>query len=114
MGATSRNRGARFEREIARRLRRIWPRVRRNTTGRSQPDGDLIECGGWYVECKHTQTPRISSWLTKMEVEAGDRPRMLVFAVQRTKPPRYTYAVLPLDLLVDLMERAKEAQRWRG
>ena len=105
-GRRSRNRGRRFEQELARRLRPIWPTISRATTGRDQPDGDFRGCP-WYIEAKHTQTARIPEWLAKIEREAGDRPRMLVFALQRTKAPRDTYAVVPLDLLIRLLEDAR-------
>ena len=106
-GRRSRNRGKKFEQEVARRLRPVWPAIRRATFGRDQPDGDFVGCDDYYIEAKHVQTARLPQWLAKMEAEAGDRPRMLIFALQRTKAPRDTYAVVPLDQLIELL-------KWEG
>ena len=102
-GRRSRNRGKKFEQEVVRRLRVVWPAIRRASFGRNQPDGDFVDCDDWYIEAKHRQQARVTQWLAKMEAEAGDRPRVLIFALQRTKAPRDTYAVVPLDLFVSLL-----------
>ncbi len=54
VGKHSRNKGATFERQIAKRLRELWPEARRR--GNAQADGQRIEADvegtPYHIECK--------------------------------------------------------------
>ena len=128
MGKLSRQKGAEWEREVARRLRPMWKQARR---GLSQPrlgcEVADVEGTPYWWECKVGAAPPLLPALRQAErdeiafrvrlAELSDIPGMAPNPAPRMPPiaavkmdSRRPIAVLYLDDLIAIMRLAKKAQ----
>jgi hypothetical protein len=97
----SRDKGARFEREVARAFSAAGFDVNRTpNSGGLRLKGDLYGDVPAYVECKHTERWDVPAWIRQMEQECGDEMPMLVMRRNYER----AYALLPLTDLLRLMK----------
>ena len=102
MGKHSRNKGASFERQIAARLRELWPKARRR--GNAQADGQRIEADvegtPYHIECKrYAARPsweHCVRWFA--DIPRDGRPPLLVVKADR-QPAMVLLDVEPLGLV---------------
>jgi len=83
-GRTSRTKGAVWEREVARRLRDIWPEARRGLQARMGGDAADVEGCPLHVECKCGRGVQVRAALDQAERDTGGRP--IVVAVHDDAP----------------------------
>jgi hypothetical protein len=106
MGASQRNKGHNFEREVAAELREIFPDARR---GLQYQDGigvaDVVNVGPFHVECKRGAKPNPRAAL---EQAIGDaRPGMVPIAVIRDDRAE-AFCVLRWDDFKDFIREWKD------
>jgi hypothetical protein len=96
-GKGARAKGATFEREVAERLRRVWPGAKRGLgqarQGREVPD---IDGTPYWIELKHRKArPQIqAAWQQALDDSAGDAvPRPGPVRPGETFPPRRPVAI---------------------
>lgn len=101
----SRNKGARFEREICKQIGEALG-IKLSRTPRSgaweHAKGDIYGFPGYGVECKYQERVRIDEWWEQAERDCpeGDVP-LLVYRKNHTK----SKVVLDLDDFLDILKR---------
>jgi hypothetical protein len=104
-GRGSRNKGASFEREIARELRAVWPEaVRGLGQARAADEVPDVDVPGWWIECKRMRECRPQAALRQAEKAAIGSGRIPV-AITRDDRDR-TVVTLNLEDWIALVERA--------
>lgn len=84
----SRRKGADFEREIAERLRVLWPDARRGLgQARSGADAPDVDGAPWWVQCKHGARPNIPAAMRQAARDAtaahDERPPVAITRANR-------------------------------
>lgn len=106
MGKYSRDKGARFEREIANRLKEVFgPRVTRSSgqcfSGDTRAD---VDCPDFWVECKVGKRPNIKAALEQAE-EARESSRSIKTPVAICKWDRdEAIASMRIDVFIQLLK----------
>lgn len=87
MGKLSRNKGAEFERRVAKVLKQIWPEARRGV-GQYQSSGNGADVEGtdYWVECKKGARPNIQGAFKQALAAKDDRPVLVVSMKDRDRP----------------------------
>lgn len=109
MGALSRNKGKRVERDFAFLLRKIFPEVARNANEQSQMGGvDLKETQPFAFEVKggkQCNIVKIKKWMDQAQSQVTSeysKPIVLV------RPDREkSYAIMDMDVLLSLLSTYK-------
>ena len=81
MGKMSRDKGKRYERELASQLRGYGFDARRSAqyAGNTGEAADVVGLPGIHIEAKHVETMRLYEWMAQAVHDAGSRER---------RPPR--------------------------
>lgn len=105
MTKASKDKGARYEREVAQDFKAVgYDVVRTPNSGGLHIKGDLTGLDGFAIECKRQETAKIWDWLAQAESQAKpDEIPLLIFRRNRSK----SYACLPLDDILKLIAAAK-------
>jgi len=106
MGALSRRKGHRFEREVAADLRVLFPDARRGLQyqdGATAPD---VEGTPFHVECKAGRKPNPRAALKQAQRDTKDRPPIAVIKDDREEP----FAVMPWSVLLSLLHKAYDGR----
>lgn len=109
MGRAQRDKGARWEQEVARRLRAIFGdnKVRRSRQAEGALESDVV-CPGWWVECGHGKRMNAQQKLAQAVhdcAKAGSRKvPVAVVRVDRQQP---VVCMLMEDWLEVVLERAR-------
>lgn len=99
MGAMQRNKGANYEREIARQLRAIFPNAERNVTETQHGQGiDLVNTGKLDIQCKRYRKPAAISKIHEVPKAEG-RVAVLVTRGDRDE----SFAVLRLSDFIKIL-----------
>jgi hypothetical protein len=106
MGKMERDKGARFEREVAVDLRPIFPRARRGYqrfTGQDEPD--VAEVPPFWIECRHRKKVSALTVLKLAEKSIADRGAKGKMPVAVTKVDRDVAMVsMRLDDWLEVIE----------
>ncbi|RMF57070.1 MAG: hypothetical protein D6746_11615 [Bacteroidetes bacterium] len=83
-GRRSRDKGANFEREMARLFREAYPDARRGI-GQSRAAGEVPDVDGtpWWVECKRQKAPNIRAAYRQAQEATDGRPVLVVTKADR-------------------------------
>ena len=108
-GRFSRNKGARFERAIANKLKPIYPKAVRGV-GQTQSgaNGSDVEGTPWWIECKAQKKTNIEGAFAQAQEakDQGEDARPILVVSKRDREP--TKATLLLDELLDLLDTSTE------
>ena len=106
-----RRKGDREEIVVERLLRERFPSARRTRAGRREDHGDiLVPEVSATVQCKDVKTPQWSQWLEELADQKRHSGMATAFlSVKRSRPGKspLRLAVMPLEDMLDLIERAK-------
>lgn len=104
MGKLSRTKGHSFEREIAKRLRGIFPQARRHLEYQdAEANGiDLVMTGKYSIQCKRGRKPAPISKIREVEPKDGQSP-LLITQGDRDK----IYVVMEFDEFLTLLKESK-------
>lgn len=110
MGALSRNKGRRREREFLNLLgEELGIRLERNQNQSDQGGADCITVDGWAIEVKGVEQARFPTWWKQAERQAKNCKRRPVLAWKRSRQPWKIWVsgdksqVLTISQLADLM-----------
>jgi len=85
-GRTSRTKGAAWEREVARRLRAIYPGARRGAQSRSGRDCADVEGLPWHLEAKCGRSVSARAALDQAERDTDGRPVLVAIHDDAPRP----------------------------
>ena len=107
-GKLSRNKGAEFERRVAKVLKQIWPDARRGV-GQYQSSGNGADVEGtdYWVECKKGARPNIQGAF-KQALDAKDDRPVLVVSMKDRDRPLYT---IDEETFLNLVKRVAQNDR---
>jgi len=102
-GASSRLKGAQFERQLVRAFRRVMPgaKVRRGLQARGGHEVADIDCPVFWVEAKRGRKPNVRAALTQAH-ETAPEHRIPMAVIREDHRP--AFAVMELDDLFELIE----------
>lgn len=110
MGALSRNKGKRREREFLNLLgKELGIRLERNQNQSDQGGADCLTIAGWAIEVKGVEQSSIPSWWRQAERQAKDCNRKPALAWKRSRQPWRIWItsdksqILTISELADLM-----------
>lgn len=110
MGKYERERGARFEREVAKILREHGIEAERgcqHAGGKDSPDVKH-NLGDYHLECKFSEHFAVWSAMAQSERDAGDNEiPIVVFKRNYSK----VYAVLEFEELIEIIKKGKEQNK---
>jgi hypothetical protein len=112
----AKQKGTMAETAVAEFLKQTWPQVERRTLGGANDKGDIAGVPNCVVEVKNQGTYKISEWLKETEQErrnAGVDYGILVIKPKGVGVSRSNewWAVVSLDTITDLIEKAARAER---
>jgi hypothetical protein len=112
----AKQKGTMAETAVAEFLKQTWPQVERRTLGGANDKGDIAGVPNCVVEVKNQGTYKISEWLKETEQErrnAGVDYGILVIKPKGIGVSRSNewWAVVSLDTITDLIEKAASAER---
>jgi hypothetical protein len=112
----AKQKGTMAETAVAEFLKQTWPQVERRTLGGANDKGDIAGVPNSVVEVKNQGTYKISEWLKETEQErrnAGVDYGILVIKPKGVGVSRSNewWAVVSLDTITDLIEKAARAER---
>jgi hypothetical protein len=121
VGRASRDKGVRGEREVEGVFRAhgldCW---RTPNSGGLRVKGDLQGLDGWYVEVKRRERLDVPGWLGQAYEGARGEPGLPVPVVvfrrsfRRGDPASRWHAVVPLDVLAELIRLGRETAEWHS
>ena len=106
MGIIARDKGHGFEREIAIRLREVFPRARRQLEYQIQDckGVDIAETGHYRIQCKRLKKYVNPSKIEEIQLQMPEVEIPVLITKADRKP---ALAVLPLDVLIRLLTIAE-------
>lgn len=111
MAKMQREKGAAFERLVAKMFKRVYGRARRGI-GQMRSAGEVPDVDGvpgWWVECKHGKAP---SWRGALaQAKLASKGSGLAPLIVTRDNGGVIMAHLPLDALLDLMLAGESASR---
>jgi hypothetical protein len=104
MGKSQRDKGARWEREVAKAMTAVGLEAKRGLVqARSASEGADVECAGWWPECKHWKEPATLRALEQAEEASrgsGLRPVAICKADRRTPTATWRETIAGVELVV--------------
>lgn len=109
MAVNSKQKGARFERQLASKLRDLGYDARRTAQycGKTGEAADLVGLPGLHIEAKHQETMRLYDWMAQAKRDANGKSLPAVFHKKNSAPILVT---MELD---DFMEIYREWEAGR-
>ena len=111
MANRMKERGMIEERAVEKIIQEKFPDARRTRAGRREDAGDiLVPSADATVQVKSVKTPQWSQWLEELADQKRHSGASTAFlSVKRSRPgkPPLRLAVMPLEDMLDLIERAK-------
>ena len=99
------------ERAVEKIIQGKFPDARRTRPGRMEDHGDIVsQSGGFTAQCKDVKTPQWSEWLNSLADQKRHSGMATAFlSVKRSRPGKspLRLAVMPLEDMLELLERAK-------
>lgn len=88
MGRLSRDKGANWEREVARILRALWPKARRNGQDQAFAKSDRcdVEETPWWIEAKRYKRCNIQAAYRQAMADTDGRPALVISKDDRAEP----------------------------
>ncbi len=88
MAVNSKQKGARFERQLASKLREFGYEARRTAQycGNTGDAADLVGLPGLHIEAKHQETMRLYDWMAQAERDAKGKRLPAVFHKKNNAP----------------------------
>lgn len=103
MAVNSKQKGARFERQLASKLREYGYDCRRGQQYcGANGDADVVGLPGLHIEAKHQETMRLYDWMAQAKRDAKDNELSAVFHKKNNAP------ILATMELTDFMELYRE------
>jgi hypothetical protein len=104
-GSKSKQKGSRWEREVADFLALTIPGVDRRVLHGNHDHGDIAGIAGWVIECKSEARLNLAGAVDEATVEAHNAkvPWFAAVTKRRGKGPAHAYATVPLFKLVELI-----------
>lgn len=102
-----RNIGKHWENVTARRLRHIWPDIKRNHQEQASDGGvDLVNTGCFNIEVKKQKKDikKLRGWMEQLAGEGKPENYDLLVYYSNNQP---ALAVMPFDDLIELLEKMK-------
>ena len=111
MGKMQREKGKRYEREIASKLREYGYEARRSAQycGNTGDAADVIGLPGLHIECKHAEQMRLYDWMTQAVNDSRKNGRLP--AVFHRKNNCDTLVTMRFD---DWMQIYRNSDFWKG
>ena len=101
----------REERAVEKIIQAKFPDAKRTRAGRREDEGDLLSSQGDFTcQVKSVKTPQWSQWLEELADQKRHSGMATAFlSVKRSRPGKspLRLAVMPLEDMLDLIERAK-------
>ena len=111
MANPNKRRGDSEERVVEKIIQEKFPDARRTRAGRREDAGDiLVPSADVTVQVKSVKTPQWSQWLEELADQKRHSGMATAFlSVKRSRPGKspLRLAVMPLEDMLDLLERAK-------
>ena len=101
MGKSSRDKGARVEREIAAYLTDMLGQEVKRKLGSARQSQDDIEIGKFSIECKARKSFSVSEFMRQAESNAGDKTPIVILREDGDREPM---ALMRLKNLVPLIQ----------
>lgn len=109
--SASKQKGTGFETAVVRYLRdEGFPACERRSLSGNVDRGDIAGIDGWTIECKNQNGLSLSGWSDETERErlANEDPWGLLVVKRRLKAISESYAIMPLESMVQLMLMDRE------
>lgn len=111
MANPNKRRGDSEERAVERIIQGRFPDAKRTRAGRREDEGDLLSPQGDFTcQVKAVKTPQWSQWLEELADQKRHSGMATAFlSVKRSRPGKspLRLAVMPLEDMLELLERAK-------
>ena len=111
MANPNKRRGDLEERAVEKIIREKFPDAKRTRPGRREDEGDVLStAGNFSCQVKAVKTPQWSQWLEELVDQKRHSGMATAFlSVKRSRPGKspLRLAVMPLEDMLDLIERAK-------
>lgn len=111
MANRMKERGMIEERAVEKIIQAKFPDARRTRAGRREDEGDVLSpAGNFSCQVKAVKTPQWSTWLEELADQKRHSGMATAFlSVKRSRPGKspLRLAVMPLEDMLDLIERAK-------
>ena len=99
------------ERAVEKIIQAKFPDAKRTRAGRREDEGDLLSpAGNFSCQVKSVKTPQWTTWLEELADQKRNSGMATAFlSVKRSRPGKspLRLAVMPLEDMLDLIERAK-------
>ncbi len=109
MAVNSKQKGARFERQLASRFRELGYEARRTAQycGNTGEAADVIGLPGLHIEAKHQETMRLYDWMAQAKRDAKGNSLPAVFHKKNNAPILVT---MELDSFMELYKEWEAGQ----
>ena len=111
MANPNKRRGDSEERAVEKIIQEKFPDAKRTRAGRREDEGDVLSpAGNFSCQVKAVKTPQWSQWLEELADQKRHSGMATAFlSVKRSRPGKspLRLAVMPLEDMLDLIERAK-------
>lgn len=100
MGRMQRQKGATYEREVANRLKTIFPEAKRGI-GQARSASEVPDVDGtpFWVECKRGRMPNVRAAIRQAEAATDGRPYLVVVRDDHGE----SFVTMKLDTLLDVV-----------
>ena len=105
MGKMSREKGKRFEREVAGILRKRGFRSARRTAqycGKTEESADVVGIPGYHLECKHQEKMQLYNWMDQAIRDTKDTDNIPVVIHRQNRKP--ALVTMRLDDFLNLVQ----------
>lgn len=105
MSTANKRKGAKWELDVVKYLRRWWPQADRKQAGSTLDRGDVSDVPGWTLECKAERAIDLAGYMGEAEEEARNAgtPYFAAVVKRRNKSVEEAYVVMPLKVWTKLV-----------